>query len=344
MIFLGGWAFLETLTYFGTFIIVFATAGILAFLLDYPVTLLAPWVKRVWAGLLVYGLVLVVLSGLFVFLGPLAFDQAQLLAQKLPETLKSGQQQAIALDGWLQKRGIILDLDQIQTEILAQVSLRIQGVAEGAIGFTLGTFGILLEIIVILVLSFYMLLDGGGFWRGLMRILPSNLRQPFTDSLRFNLRGFFAGQLILGAFMAVLLTPIYWLLGSPFPLLLALFIGFMELIPFVGASIGIGSVVLLTLLQNFWLAVYMLLASVIAQQIKDNIVAPRVLGNFTGLNPILIFGALLLGVKVGGLLGVILAIPFTGVLKSILEILFPPEPEDLPISVPPKVLEAEVRP
>jgi predicted PurR-regulated permease PerM len=66
-----------------------------------------------------------------------------------------------------------------------------------------------------------------------------------------------------------------------------------------------------------------LIACLVIQQIKDNVLSPRILGNFTGLNPVLIFAALLLGGKIGGLLGVILAIPLTGVVKSILEVLYP---------------------
>jgi predicted PurR-regulated permease PerM len=61
------------------------------------------------------------------------------------------------------------------------------------------------------------------------------------------------------------------------------------------------------------------------QQIKDNLVAPRIMGNLTGLSPVIIFTALLLGGRVGGLLGVILAIPLTGVVKSIVEIVLNPK-------------------
>ncbi|NEO03538.1 MAG: AI-2E family transporter [Moorea sp. SIO3I7] len=63
------------------------------------------------------------------------------------------------------------------------------------------------------------------------------------------------------------------------------------------------------------------LVSVGLQQIKDNFIAPRVLRNLTGLSPVIIFVYLLLGVKLGGLLRVILAITLTGVVKSLVEII-----------------------
>jgi predicted PurR-regulated permease PerM len=60
------------------------------------------------------------------------------------------------------------------------------------------------------------------------------------------------------------------------------------------------------------------------QQVKDNIMAPRIMGSLTGLSPVIIFASLLLGAKVGGFLGIILAIPLTGVIKSIVEIAIDP--------------------
>jgi hypothetical protein len=60
------------------------------------------------------------------------------------------------------------------------------------------------------------------------------------------------------------------------------------------------------------------------QQVKDNVVAPRIMGNLTGLSPVIIFISLLLGAQIGGILGVILAIPLTGVVKSLAEIVVDP--------------------
>jgi hypothetical protein len=67
-----------------------------------------------------------------------------------------------------------------------------------------------------------------------------------------------------------------------------------------------------------------LAVAIAIQQVKDNLIAPRIMGNLTGLSPVIIFVSLLLGAKVGGLLGVILAIPLTGVGKSLAEITLDP--------------------
>jgi predicted PurR-regulated permease PerM len=116
--------------------------------------------------------------------------------------------------------------------------------------------------------------------------------------------------------MVSTLTPIFLILKVPFALLFALLIGLAELIPFVGATLGIGLVTILVVLNSFWLGVRVAIAAVIIQQIKDNLLAPRLMGEFIGLNPILIFIALLVGAQVAGVFGVLVAVPIAGTIKG----------------------------
>jgi predicted PurR-regulated permease PerM len=181
-----------------------------------------------------------------------------------------------------------------------------------------------LDLILVLVISFYMLIDGDRVWRGLTGIFSPRIREGLTQSLQRNLQRFVTGQLLLGLFMATTLTLAFWLLKVPFFLLFAVFIGLMEVIPFIGATLGIATVVSVVAFINWWLALEVLAVAIAIQQVKDNLIAPRVLGNLTGLSPVIIFVSLLLGARVGGLLGVILAIPLTGVVKSLAETVLDP--------------------
>jgi predicted PurR-regulated permease PerM len=70
------------------------------------------------------------------------------------------------------------------------------------------------------------------------------------------------------------------------------------------------------MLNSFWLGVRVAVAAIIMQQIKDNILAPRLMGQFIGLNPILIFIALLVGGKIAGVFGVVVAVPIAGTIKG----------------------------
>jgi predicted PurR-regulated permease PerM len=116
--------------------------------------------------------------------------------------------------------------------------------------------------------------------------------------------------------MVVALTPIFLFLRVPFALLFAIIIGISELIPFIGATLGIGLVTLLVLLQNWLLVFPVAMVAIIMQQIKDNILAPKLLGNFIGLNPLWIFVAILMGFEIAGLLGTLVAVPIAGTIKG----------------------------
>jgi len=75
-------------------------------------------------------------------------------------------------------------------------------------------------------------------------------------------------------------------------------------------------VTFLILLQNWWLAVQVAVAAIILQQIKDNLLGPKLLGDFIGVNPIWIFVAILMGFEIAGLLGTLVAVPIAGTIKG----------------------------
>lgn len=94
------------------------------------------------------------------------------------------------------------------------------------------------------------------------------------------------------------------------------------LVPF-GGSVGIALTTLLVSLQDFWMGARVLIAAVIVQQILENLIAPRILGSFTGLNPALVVISVLTGARIGGLLGVIVAVPTAVVIKTALSVIRP---------------------
>ncbi|NET17499.1 MAG: AI-2E family transporter, partial [Okeania sp. SIO1H6] len=256
---------------------------------------------------------------------PPVLNQARQLWLKFPDLLESARWQLTEFQTWSENNNLPFDFGILQQQLSAKAQEEIQAIATTSFGLVLGTVNWFFDLILILVISFYMLLDGERVWNNLTSIIAPKVRDVFTKSLEVNLQSFISGQLLLGLFMATTLSFAFWFLGVPYFLLFAVFIGVMELIPFIGATLGIGTVGSIVTFINWWLALKVLIVAIALQQIKDNIVAPRVMGNLTGLSPVIIFAALLLGGKIGGLLGVILAIPLTGVLKSIVEVVLNPK-------------------
>jgi predicted PurR-regulated permease PerM len=319
-----GWFTLSTLSYVGELISILLTAGLIAFLLNYAVATLQRFLPRSVAAGLVYLLAALVVTLIALTVVPPVFNQGRQLVTNFPSLLESARQQASTFQTWSAEHNLPFNVRLLASEVLARVQAIASTLTTTGFGLVLGTFNWFLDLILILVISFYMLVDGERVWDGITSIFSPRIQSGLTETLERNLQRFVTGQLLLGLFMAVTLTLAFFLLRVPFFLLFAVFIGAMEIIPFVGATLGIATVVIVVAFIDWWLALKVLAVAIALQQVKDNLVAPRLMGNLTGLSPVAIFVSLLLGAKVGGILGVILAIPLTGVVKSLAEILLDP--------------------
>jgi predicted PurR-regulated permease PerM len=311
------WLLSVLFRYFQSPLTILSFAAIVAFLLNYPVKLFErARISRTQAVIIV----LLVTLTLFGFLGltlvPMVIDQTIQLLNKIPDWLSSSQDNLVQLEAFAKQRRLPIDLRVLANQINASIQNVVQQLASGAVGLAGTLLSGLLNFVLVIVLAFYMLLYGDRVWYGLINLLPVNIGIPLTKSLQLNFQNFFLSQILLGLFMVVVLTPIFLILRVPFALLFATLIGISELIPFIGATLGIGTVTLLVLLQNWWLAVQVAIAAILMQQIKDNLLAPKLLGNFIGLNPIWIFVAILMGYEIAGLLGTLVAVPIAGTIKG----------------------------
>ena len=319
-----GWVTLNALSYVGELLSILITAGLIAFLLNYAVASLRSFLPRSVAAVLVYLMAGIAVVLIALTLVPPVFNQARLFVTNLPSLLDGAQQQLTTFQAWSAQYNLPFDVRILAEQLLARVQTQAEAIASTGLGLVVGTFNWVLDLILILVISFYMLVDGERVWRGLTSIFSSKIRDGLTQALRRNLQRFVSGQLLLGLFMAITLALAFWVLQVPFFLLFAIFIGLLEVIPYVGATLGIATVAIVVAFIDWWLALQVLAVAIALQQVKDNLVAPRIMGNLTGLSPVVIFVSLLLGAKLGGLLGIILAIPLTGVGKSLAEIVLDP--------------------
>ncbi len=314
------WILFQVFHYFNHLITVVTISAILAFLLNYPVRIIERFYRsRSQAVIVVLLLTLALLVILGITLVPIVIDQITQLLNNIPDWLAASNDNLDRFDTWAKARRLPINLKTLSTRLNARIESQVQVLATQVVGFALGTLSGLLDTILIVVLAFYMLLYGANLWRGLISLLPPKIGLPLSESLRLNFQNFFISQILLALFMVATLTPIFLVFNVPFALLFALLIGVGELIPFIGATLGIGLVTLLVMLNSFWLAIRVAVAAVIMQQIKDNLLAPRLMGEFIGLNPILIFIALLVGGQIGGIFGAIIAVPIAGTIKGTID-------------------------
>lgn len=313
---LNAWAFASIFEYFHSLIVILVAASLLAFLLNYPVTWLQQHgAKRDQIAILVFLLALSILLALGITLVPIALGQAQQLVARIPELIESGRRQLLVLNTQVEGAGLPINLDALVGQINDRLKGQLQEIAGQALNLAVVTLTSLFDFLLTMVLTFYLLQHGDGIWNSLIEWLPSKIREPFSETLRLSFQNFFIGQLITATCMASALIPAFLWLRVPFGLLFGLTIGVMALVPY-GGTVGIISVTLLVSLQNGWLGLQVLGASVLVQQVLENLIAPRVLSNITGLNPTWVLIAVLTGARIGGLLGVVVAVPIAVVIKT----------------------------
>jgi predicted PurR-regulated permease PerM len=302
LLFACGWAGVVVIAFFYNVLAMFILAAILAVLMDFPVRFLARRLPR-WLSILVTCLGLGTLCvGFVTILGFQMINQGSSLIADLLATLKGSD---------LPFRDYVNQLNSEQIISVIRSSL--------TKGFWVvgGALSNVITIVFLPVLTIYMLADGGKLWGSVLELVPAGARQQFDRSVQRNVLGFLRGQMTLVLFLSLTSFVVFALLGVKFSLVLALVVGVLDAIPGIGATLGVITVASLVFLtQGPWMALNVVVASIILQQIQDNLIHPRVMGKALNINPVVLFFALFVGERIAGLLGVFLAIPIAGMIVS----------------------------
>lgn len=316
LLFACGWALIEILEYFEILIVVFASSTILAFLLSYPVRWVRRFLPHNLAVTLVFFVALTGIGGIVTTIGLAVLSQGQPLIDNLTDFLTSLTPRIEALEQSLQRWDLQVDLQSISAQLRDQ-AIGILGAGVGLLQALLSNF---LHSILIAVVTLFMLLDGERIWQFLIRQVPLEQRHRVTETIQKSLLGFFWGRLLLSIFFGVSTFVVFLVFQVPYALTLAVIAGLFDLIPGIGATIGVGLIMLFLLSQSVVLAIKSAVICIILQQVEENLLLPRIMQDSLDINPVVMFFALIVGAQVAGLLGIFLSIPLASVIVSLLGI------------------------
>jgi predicted PurR-regulated permease PerM len=188
----------------------------------------------------------------------------------------------------------------------------------------------ILGFIIFLFAAFYFLKEGRNMFDKLLHFVPNDYRievDILTRRMNSVLGGYLRGQVFLVFFVSLVLFICLTILGVKFSLIIAIFSGFAEIVPIIGPIVAAAVACLIAFVggtSNFNLAPFQLLIAVLAvyfvlRQIQDYLINPYIMGKITKLHPLIILFAVIAGEHIGGILGLILAVPIAGILKIIFE-------------------------
>ncbi len=179
-----------------------------------------------------------------------------------------------------------------------------------------------ISLAVIPVITYYIISDGDFLRRKFLLIFPGKQRQLLKNvalDVDRLLSRYILSQIILCFIIGFLTFISLFILKVDFPIWLSLFNGILNIIPYFGPLFGAIPAVFIALLQSTEKAVWTGALLFIIQQIEGDIVSPKIVGECIRIHPIMIIILLLIGQKLGGFIGMVLAVPIAVILKVIYE-------------------------
>ncbi len=305
--------------YFQPLIHTLIVAALLAFLLNFPVKLLQRFrIPRGRGVLLVFLATLTCLGVLGFTLIPLLLDQVQQLSHRIPAWSESGNHQMLALQIWVRTHYPDFDLLTVQQQLLKQLSESFQSFGRSTLGWLPNAFEDLFRLFLTTVLTFYLLLHGPRLWQGIFEVLPWRRSEEIQSLIHQNFRNYFTGQFLIAMLVGLLMSTTFVILQLPFAGVFGLGVGLLALFPF-GKSVGLMIVTVIAAFINVWLGMRVAIAGFLIDQLTEQAISPMLMGHLTGLNPVWILVSLLMGAKIAGLLGLVLAVPVAATLKQSFE-------------------------
>jgi predicted PurR-regulated permease PerM len=207
------------------------------------------------------------------------------------------------------------------------LSLSGRGVADTVIN----VFGGIFSFMVILVITFYFLLEENAIKKILRFTTPAKYQPYFTqlllkmqEKIGLWLRGQIALSLIIAliVFVGLNIFGIFFPVFAKYALVLALLAFLLEFVPYLGPILAAVPSIFVGVTHSLALAGAVAVFYMVMQWLENNLIVPQVMRRAVGLNPIIVITALMIGARVGGIMGMVLAIPVTTAILVVAEELF----------------------
>ncbi len=301
----------------------------LALVLSFPVRFFSRFFSDGIAILLSFLLVVGVFVVAALYLVPIVATQFSSLVSAAPGIAASAEQYLRDVLDSLENRGVLPNDDpqQLVSRVRENLVDAVRSIGSsllgGVLGFVYGTVNFLVTLLGILFIGIYMLVDARKIKAAYLRAAPHDYRsdaRSLWNAFGFSLSRYLGGLalilLIQGAVSALGLA----LIGVPYALVLGAIVSVTAIIPYLGAFLGAVPALLVALaLEGPWEALLTAALFLAVQQLEGNFLTPKIQGDTLHVHPILVFLGVIVGGGLGGILGVIVAVPALAVLRVLFD-------------------------
>jgi len=293
-----------------------------------------PWVdwmqkKRIPRGLgiiIIYLILFLVVAAVISLLIPPIVNQTTELMQDFPKVIEKVVSSFSSFKLYAEEHGFLNNVK----DYFGSLSSNIQGATSGIFSTVTGVIGGIFTFFLILVITFYMVVQENALKKIIYSVVPEK-HQVYTmhliNRMQIKIGLWLRGQLILSLIIFMLtfiaLTIVNMITGKmEFALVLALLAGLTEFVPYLGPTIAAIPAIFLAFTVSPMMAITIAVLYYIIQLVENNIIAPKLMQKVVGLNPIVSIAVLLIGFKLGGIMGAILSIPVATAIAVFIKDLF----------------------
>lgn len=323
------WAAWSIMGLFVHAIVLLLLAMAVAFLITPAVDFIGRYIPRLLAALLVYAAVLAILGGLCYALIFSLIQQVNYFSQNLPGYVQDLPTTYANTQQWLIQQGIPREaIDATINSITLQANAFAASLANNLVSIIFVVTDAIINVLLVVVLSFYLVLDGKRIRNSIVGIAPKRSMNHvllFEDALNRVVGNYIRGQLTLAAIIGILAGVGCYMLGlSNFALIIGVLAFLFETIPMVGPALASIPAILISLLlpAPFPRTYEVLVYFIIIQMIESNILGPRIVGHAVGLHPVASILALIAGAQLFGAFGALLATPVVAALWVVITSLY----------------------
>ncbi len=315
-------AFFGFWDHFSKVISPFIYALVLAYILNPLVNFLEKKkIKRKWAVLIVFAIILILLSLFFALVIPKAVNDLTNFIRDIPNIvefiqdwfndLRSGNFGVI-----VEKLEEYINLDKQ----LDNISKYIQSSLENIVSFLVASTATLLDLLMTPIITFYYLKEKDKILSLASNLIPAKIKPTFYklgNDINRILSGFIRGQLIIALIIGVLTGIAAAILRVPYAITIGIQAGITNIIPYFGPWIGGILPVILALMISPARALWMVIAIIVIQQGEGGLISPQIMSHSVGLHPLLVMFSVLFFGSAFGIVGMVGGVPLMAILITI---------------------------
>jgi predicted PurR-regulated permease PerM len=212
-------------------------------------------------------------------------------------------------------------VEKVREQVQKGGATRVLGLSGAALSVTKSIVTMVVATLTIIFLTFFMLLEGGGWMERIYGLFPvgSQARvRRIGDDIYKTVGGYVTGNIVISLIAGASATVVLLIMGVPYAVALGLLVAILDLIPLAGATVAGIVISLVAFLHTIPAGIVVVIFVVVYQQIENHFLQPVIYGRTVQLSALAVLVSVLVGAELAGILGALAAIPVAGSLQVLI--------------------------